>query len=213
MSWMLTSMGNEMAMRYPNVGEVNLATIAHHLSLINRFCGATRRPYSVAEHSLLVLEILEREFDLDVSGRFAGLMHDAHEAYTNDMATPAKAEIEGWAAFEGRFERLVRTAFGLHTAAHVHRASIHQADLIALATERAQLLPPNGTPWTVLSHVTPAYWVDLMEPGRCSLTWADWRQAFSDKADELDFERNDLLKRVATPSADVRITPSPTTER
>lgn len=195
MSWILTATGHDVDMRHPRPGSINLPTIAHHLSLINRFCGATCRPYSVAEHSLLVCEIAEREFHLSCHGLFAALMHDAHEAYTNDLATPAKAVIEGWEHFEGHFERLVRSCFGLHTAAYTHGQAIRQADLLALATEREQLLPKGGPLWEVLVHVQPVTWVDLMDKGRCSFTWSDWRQAFKDRADELDFQRE---QRAAT---------------
>lgn len=190
MTWMLTSMGNQVDMRYPKPGTINLATIAHHLSLINRFVGATCRPYSVAEHSLLVCEILERQYRLDCFGLFAGLMHDAHEAYTNDLATPAKHEVgPSWDNFEGRFQRLVRSCFGIHVAAYTHRDAIRHADLIALATEREQLLPKGGDPWEILIHVQPVTWVDLMDKGRCSFSWADWRQAFTDRANELEYQR------------------------
>lgn len=189
MTWVLTSTGHEVCLRHPMPGSINLSSIAHHLSLINRFCGATVRPYSVAEHSLLVCDIAEREFHLDCHGLMAALMHDAHEFVTGDLATPAKEEVPGWHAYEYRFERLVRTCFALHTASAHHRNAIKQADLIALATEREQLLPKAGGAWAVLSHVRPAGWVDLMDKGRCSLTWKDWRAAFEDRADALDFER------------------------
>lgn len=197
MTWMCTALGNEVNMRYPQPGTVNLQTIAHHLSQINRFTGAARRPYSVAEHSLLVEEIAAREFNLDVHGRFAALMHDAHEAYTSDLSTPAKAEVgQAWADFEARFERLVRNCFALHVANTVHLHKLKQADLIALATERAQLLPPGGTPWEVLIHVEPVHWVDLMSPERCSTPWTGWRQAFTDRANQLDFERQQRVQQL-----------------
>lgn len=200
MTWILTACGNQVNMRYPTQGEINLATIAHHLSLINRFCGATCRPYSVAEHSLLVCEIAEREFHVGCHGLFAALMHDAHEAYTTDLPTPAKSEIEGWRVFEERFERLVRSCFALNTAAYHHREAIKQADLIALATEREQLLPKGGGHWEVLVHVQPVTWVDLMDKGRCSFTWADWRQAFTDRADALDFQRQARATTLGRPA-------------
>lgn len=200
MTWMLTAKGNQVSMRYPVPGAINLATIGHHLSLINRFCGATCRPYSVAEHSLLVCEIAARLFKLDCHGLMAALMHDAHEAYTNDLATPAKTEVEGWRHFEERFERLVRTCFGLHTAAFHNREAIKQADLIALATEREQLLPKGGDPWELLVHVQPVTWVDLMSADRCTRTWADWRQAFTDRADALDFQRQERANCFGRPA-------------
>lgn len=198
---MTTASGVELDLRYPRVDRISLANISHHLAQINRFTGAARRPYSVAEHSLLVLEIMERLMTVDVHARLAGLMHDAHEAYTNDLSTPAKTEVADWPAFEGRLERVVRSAFALHAPAHDHRASVKTADLIALATERAQLLPQRvgQSLWPCLVHVQPANWVDLMSPERCTMGWAGWRDKFKDRVNDLDFERNEVLFKVAQP--------------
>lgn len=186
----VTANGAEVDMRYPRASAITLPDVAHHLAQINRFNGAACRPYSVAEHSLLVCEIAEREFHLPVAGRLAALMHDAHEAYVGDVHSPAKAEIgDGWADLERRFERLVRSLFHLSEAFMDHSAEIKSADLIALATERAQLMPGHTTPWPMLTHINPVGWVDLMDRGRCSMDWNDWRSAFADKVDELDFAR------------------------
>jgi hypothetical protein len=187
----VTANGHEVDMRYPRSSAIVLADISHHLATINRFTGAACRPYSVAEHSLLVCEIVEREMRLPLEARLAALMHDAHEAYVGDVHTPAKAEIgAAWYDFERKFEHLVRGCFHLSEAAATWAVAIKQADLIALATERAQLLPPSATPWQSLHHVTPVGWVNLMDRGRVSMTWQDWRAAFEDKVNELDYGRN-----------------------
>ena len=197
-SHMVTASGNEVDLRYPKVTAITLADIAHHLAQINRYTGAARRPFSVAEHSLRVLDIVERMLPMDVHGKLAALMHDAHEAYTNDLSTPAKGQVgDDWYNFEGRLERTVRSAFALHAAMHKHGAAIKQADLIALATERAPLLPhgPGISLWPCLVHVQPVTWVDLMAPERCAMTWGDWRDQFKDAVDSLDFARNsDIFK-------------------
>lgn len=190
MSWTITASGQMMDMRTPRPAAVMAGDIAHHLAQINRFNGAAVRPYSVAEHSLLVLEIVERMFATDVHGKLFALMHDAHEAYTQDVTTPAKDEVEGWRVFEGRFERIVRTAFALHTAALTHAEVTRKADLIALATERAQLLPPGGPQWEVLQGVEPVGFVDLMDRGRVGMSWLDWRKAWLDTYESLDYARN-----------------------
>ena len=210
MTWITTATGAEVSLQHPQPGAITLRTIAHHLSLINRFTGATCRPYSVPEHSLLVCEIAEREFQLDAHGLFAALLHDAHEAFTNDISTPAKAELGApWAAFEHRFERLVRSAFAIHVASTAHAAAIKRADLIALATERAQLLPVGGTPWEVLHDVPIAPWVDLMSRKRCTARWSDWRSAFSERADALDFQRHEQAHRPNRQPPMARITNTP----
>ena len=199
MSWILTAMGNEIDLACPAPTRIVLVDVSHALAQINSFTGHARRPYSVAEHSLLVLEIVQRLMHVDVHGQFAALMHDAHEAYVGDMATPTK-RLAGadWALLEGRMERALRSAWGLHNAAHLWRDQIKTADLIALATEREQLLPNVGAPWDVLLQVKPVDWVDLMAPERLAMTWADWRDRFKDEADGLDFARNDqVLNRSA----------------
>lgn len=185
--------GTDLSLRYTQPATLSLDAIAHQLAQINRFHGAACRPYSVAEHSLLVLEIVEREFPhIGVHGRFAALMHDAHECITNDMATPCKAEIgTEWERFEDRYKRLVRYRFNFSTAAVAHHEIIHQADLIAQATEREQLLPPGGLPWPSLVHITPAGWANLTDGGRESFTWKDWARAFKDTAEALQHGRQE----------------------
>ena len=192
--WILTAHGHEFDLVYPKASAMVAADVAHSLAQINRFTGHARRPYSVAEHSLLVLDIVEHLFaPASVHLRLAALMHDAHEAYTGDVATPIKRAVgDHWDMLEHRIERTLRSAWGLHTAAYDHRAAIKQADLIALATERAQLLPPSPSLWEALVHVQPITWVDLMSPERQAMSWADWRNRFADAADALDFERNEL---------------------
>jgi hypothetical protein len=194
MSWIATATGGEFDVRRPRPGQVVFADVAHALAQINRFCGHARRPYSVAEHSLLVTEICEREFGMRVHGLLAALMHDAHEAYTGDMSSPVKQVVgDGWRRFESEMEYAVRRSFSLFYACSSHAHQVHQADLMALATERLQLMPPTATPWAALDGVQPVGWADLMESGRCGMTWLDWRQAFADKYHELEFARDALL--------------------
>lgn len=63
MTWMITITGREHHLRgssaQHSLPEIN--EIAHALSMINRFTGHTTRPYSVAEHSLLVAQMASEE--------------------------------------------------------------------------------------------------------------------------------------------------------
>jgi len=200
MGWLVTASGREIHLQYPRPRDIVLSDVAHALAQINRFTGHAQRPYSVAEHSLLVCDIAQRLFSLNVHGQFAALMHDAHEAYCSDMASPTKGLLgTAWEYLESRLQNTLRSAFALHGTATHHAAQIKQADLIALATERAQLMPTSPTPWPILLHVQPADWVDLMDRGRQQMTWRDWAAAFKDKADELDFARNEGMFKVVQP--------------
>lgn len=194
MSWILTSQGVEFNIEHPRQGDVRAMDIAWSLAQINRFTGHCLRPYSVAEHSLLVAEIAERELGLDVHGQFAALMHDAHEAYAGDMHTPGKRAIgTRWYEFEGRIENAVRSAFALHIVARVHSFALKRADLLALATEKRDLLPDGPTPWSTLQGIEPIGWVRLDSAERKAMGWEDWRDRWLDRYHELDYARNDAL--------------------
>ena len=189
-----TVMGNWIDLTAPAPGTITAADISHALSLINRWCGHTCRPYSVAEHSLLVAEIVERELGGDVHAQLAALLHDAHEAFIGDISTPAKRALadadnaDAWGAFEALHTRATRRAFAVVDSSKRYGHLIKQADAIALATEWRDLMPSKGQ---ALPGCTaePVGWVRLMSDERRRMSWADWRQAFADRLDELDFAR------------------------
>lgn len=196
MSYIVTASGREVDLACPMLDDLVIEDVAHSLSLTNRFNGHTVRPYSVAEHSLLVCEIAERALGLNVFELAFALMHDAHEAYTGDQPTPAKAVIgSGWRAFELRLQHLISMRFKFHTAMVTAHAEIKQADLIALRIERDQLMPhtqPNGlpcAPWPQIQGLPDLGWVDLMAPCRMNMTWQDWRDRFIARYRELEMAR------------------------
>jgi len=187
-TWMLTCTGAKVDLRLMMPDSLSVLDIAHALANINRFTGHCSRPYSVAEHSLLVADIMERELHIhDPAALLAGLMHDAHEAYTGDLSTPLKQLLgSSWAAEEARIQNAVLARFSLVAAYHRHAADIKRADLIALATERRDLMPAGGPAWPVLEGVAPAshLWQRLNAP--TAMRWADWREAFVERFAELN---------------------------
>lgn len=192
MTWMLTSSGALLNLRFIADDAIRVEDIAHHLAQINRFTGACARPYSVAEHSLLVVQIMEHMGISNPHALLAGLMHDAHEAYTTDLSTPMKDAVgAAWHAVENQVKHAVRRKFALLVASQVAAHGIEIADLTALSTERAQLMPPDGPEWPCTRMHPPVPWVRLSD--RLHMTWQDWRQAFLDKHAELeDARREDL---------------------
>jgi hypothetical protein len=197
MTWMLTATGTAFELGRPHKDAVQLDDIAHHLSLINRFNGATPRPYSVAEHSLLVAEIFERQLGMtNPVARLAALLHDAHEAYLGDLISPVKGHLGAESrVLEASLERAVQERYGLRTAAAAYRQQIRDADLIALATERRDLMPPHPGHWPVLDGIEPVEWINLND--QAQFTWQDWRRTFTDLFNELNFARAEQMGRTS----------------
>jgi hypothetical protein len=124
----------------------DISDIAHGLSNICRFTGHTDRFYSVAQHSVLVSYLVPNKH------AFAGLLHDAHEAYMGDVSTPLKALLPDYKRLEHSVERSLHAHFGLP---EVNHPSVKRADLVMLATEKAQLLHPTVSDerWELLDGV------------------------------------------------------------
>jgi hypothetical protein len=187
---MITAHGAEyhLAGAYQTDNAITIETIAHALSQINRFTGHATRPYSVAEHSLLCADVAER-LQLSPFACLAALMHDAHEAYTGDVSSPAKQALgDAWSLFEATHARAVRRHFGMLSVFENSRKKIHQCDLVALATERRDLMAWDAeisSPWPILDtpgKVVPcADWVDLNQAQREQRHWTEWRELFLER--------------------------------
>ena len=122
----------------PQPEMIILEDIIHSLSLINRFNGAAKFPYSVAQHSLYVAGLLPPELKLH------GLLHDAPEAYVGDMVSPLKKIMTQYKEVEAKISRVVANTFGLSYPAP---AEVKKADLAVLSAERKQVLNPSYGPW------------------------------------------------------------------
>ena len=188
-TWLLTATGAQFDLRHIDPGHISPLDIAHHLAQINRFTGACMRPMSVAEHSLLVLAIVETTLPAaDPAILLAALMHDAHEAYTSDLGTPMKNVVgDAWRMEENRIQRAVLQRFNLVDASASARKLIHWADRTALVTERKHLLPHTGPAWEAERlHEPYAGW---NFPEHAKFGWADWRDMFIERFAELEYAR------------------------
>jgi hypothetical protein len=115
-------------------GEVSILDIAHALSNQGRFTGHTTEFYSVAQHSVLVSEVVAPQYAL------WGLLHDATEAYLIDLASPVKMQIPEYKVIEARLMEVIAAAFSLPLPMP---DEVHLADRILLMTEKRDLLPKS----------------------------------------------------------------------
>jgi len=86
----VTATGGEFPFEGFDASHICIEDIAKSLSQLCRFTGHTSLFYSVAQHSLLVAEKMPGP----PKEKLVGLLHDAAEAYTNDLASPLKAYLE-----------------------------------------------------------------------------------------------------------------------
>ncbi len=112
----------------PDPSNICIEDIAHSLSYCCRFTGHTKFHYSVAAHSIMVSMLVPPVDEL------WGLLHDASEAYIQDISRPLKYSglMTGYLELEKRMQNAVCDRFGLP---HDEPESVHLADNIALATE------------------------------------------------------------------------------
>jgi len=107
-----TALGIEFDIANPNPSDVQLYDIAHSLSLQCRFAGHTKSFYSVAQHSVLAAQVAGLIGLSPCDQRWA-LMHDASEAYCQDIVRPLKRQLDQYRAIEDRLMSVIADVFGL----------------------------------------------------------------------------------------------------
>ena len=126
-------------------GEVRIDDIAHGLAHICRFGGQCERHYSVAEHSVLVHNLISRYYGCGPEA-FAGLLHDAEEAYLGDMVRPLKQHNTFFAEVSHRLQAYIRDSLGVAWSDDIARV-VKLYDNVALRAEAAQLMHSKGKDW------------------------------------------------------------------
>lgn len=142
----LTFLGKDFDLYTPDLEQIDPRDIAHALANICRFGGHTRKFYSVAQHSCIVADLVPDEHKL------AALLHDASEAYCGDMVSPLKLAMPDYREIERRLWLGVCERFQIDPALP---PCVFDADMIALATERRDLMPTTNTAWLCLIGVEP----------------------------------------------------------
>ncbi|PHM18063.1 MAG: hypothetical protein CJD30_03625 [Sulfuricurvum sp. PD_MW2] len=103
----------------------DITDIAHALSNICRFGGHINKFYSVAQHSVMVSNMVPEHLAL------AALLHDASEAYLSDIVRPAKRMLPQYKDLELKLQSVIEQRF----AVTFDHEEIHIADNKALYAE------------------------------------------------------------------------------
>lgn len=151
MSFIQTLSGKQFDYINSTIDDIDVEDIAGALSNICRFAGHLPEFYSVAQHYVLCSQIVSPEF------AFEALMHDAAEAYCQDIPAPLKALLPDYRQIEKRTDQLIRLKFDLPLE---ESSVVKYADLTMLATERRDLDIDDSIPWVMLEGIPPT---DLFE--------------------------------------------------
>ena len=87
-----TASGVRLDLDDPRPDDITLSDVAAALSKTCRFGAQARSFYSVAQHAVLVADLVEDAGHPELA--LAALHHDSHEAYACDLATPLKHRID-----------------------------------------------------------------------------------------------------------------------
>lgn len=120
--------------------------VAEILSRTLRFSGHTKWPFSVAQHSVLMM----REQD-DGVDRLVALLHDVPEVFIGDITAPLKHYLRAGSPDLADLEqRIWEWIASIHGFPPEYKDCIRESDLRALATEARDLMESPPRPWIPL---------------------------------------------------------------
>ena len=158
-----TLLGHRFQPLAPRAADVVIEDIAHGLAFQCRFNGQTQHFYSVAQHSLIVADLVPKRLAL------AALLHDAAEAYLGDMVKPLKNLFPEFSRIEASVMTVIGERFGVDGFAD---RLIKRADLVALATEKRDLMPHSCEMWESLDGIAPLPTrIESLEPHAAKLAF------------------------------------------
>lgn len=171
----LTASGFVFDLACPDASGMPVEDVARALAYQPRWCGATKVFYSVAEHCVFVSKLVRPEL------AYSALWHDAIETITSDNPSPYKVYLgrEYLKQKLAPIEEALSNWFGYQN----DHPEVKNADLIAMATELRDLLPPHWMDW---GHLPPPAQERIIPVG-------------PDRAYTLFMERYEELKYLALP--------------
>lgn len=144
--WIETFKGVRFYPLDPRPEEILPEDIAHALSQICRFTGHTKHFYSVGQHSLLCAEYALRKKH-GPAIQLMALLHDASEAYIQDISRPVKPHLMNYIDIESKLQAAIYNKFGLQHDNHIRQHEVKLIDDALLNMEARALMPIAD--WTI----------------------------------------------------------------
>ena len=143
-AWQRMLSGRRLDLLDPTPVDIEIADIAHGLAFVARWNGQTAgdHAYSVAEHSLLVVDLFCRmQAKAPAKWQLAALLHDAPEYVIGDMISPVKAAVgPGYEGLDERLAAAIHLRFGLPAKIpQAIKKQIKKADKVSAWMEATQI--------------------------------------------------------------------------
>lgn len=125
----------------PDPNMVDIEEIAHCLSYECRYNGHVpgENFLSVAEHSVSVCEKIQKSVESGaVNVALIALLHDAHEAYTGDIAAPLKKLLPEIKDIETEIQSVINKKYGIEEVSEKTAGTVKRADLQVGEMERME---------------------------------------------------------------------------
>ncbi len=166
---METYTGGRFDLQNPRAGDIRSRDIAHHLANIGRYHGAGKRFLSVAAHSIFCHDEAERRGEARLIC-LKCLVHDGHEAYTNDLSRPIRM-CDGMRWYNrqcDKIQKMVYEKFGVDDDSlefkgiwsmgdvAVRNKIVKEIDNAVMAYEVPRLMRSKGKDWHGLDKIAPA---------------------------------------------------------
>ena len=166
-AWIKTYTGKKFYLYNPTSEMICIEDISHALANKCRFAGHSKHFYSVAQHSVLVADIVMSCLTNVTIAQTAlyglhGLLHDAAEAYLPDVVRPLKVLFPLFIELEHRILRIIHQAMNVPFPSPDATAAIKSADNIALATEGRDLM--GGTDGWAVKERPREYLIESVDP-------------------------------------------------
>jgi uncharacterized protein len=188
--WKQMPSGRMVDLMAPSPAAIDFAgDILPALGNIARFDGACApapgRPWTVLDHSVVGADLIRSAGGSDRLGLLF-LLHDAHEAYTGDITTPAAQAISGWANrafpdqggygageaarvgiadFKGAWDAAIFAAAGVPPPDQAEKRALREHDLRMMITERNHMMSRPERSWGDVERLRPLTVTGALRPG------------------------------------------------
>jgi uncharacterized protein len=137
-AWIQTFTGREFHY-HAEKPDIHIEDIAQGLSNQSRYAGQCKHFYSVAQHTVLGVDVAMRVHgNMDLARVF--FLHDASEAYLVDVPRPIKGDLKGYTEIEDRISKAIYDHFNISgEVVQANQKLCKEIDMRILITEKNQL--------------------------------------------------------------------------